>query len=236
MARHWVSLATPETRSLSGMALKLSQTTTSPWTCESDITLLNSFIYSLAAFKHKHKRSHQHRRQFLLQVNRVCVWHRPLLKQIPSRINPSKAARPDHYPGCTLKYCARVLKDVHVDIFNICLSQAVGSTCFKVTSIILVTKKPLISSFNDYRHVALTFIVWKCIKQLVMQSVKSVFLSSHNTLQFTSGQTGPQKTIFLLIFTQRSLTWTQKTPNCWKYTSLRTFTGPIPFHCWPKML
>lgn len=44
------------------------------------------------------------------------------VRRIPLRVNMSKAAGPDNFPGCVLKR-ANQLADVITDIFNISLSQ-----------------------------------------------------------------------------------------------------------------
>ncbi len=90
-----------------------------------------------------------------------------------SRINPRKAAGPDNIPGRVLKDCAEQLTDVLTDIFNTLLSQAVIPTCLKSTTIIPVPKKSPVSCLNDYRPIALTPIIMKCFKRLVMHNIKT---------------------------------------------------------------
>ncbi|KAK3531454.1 hypothetical protein QTP70_020535 [Hemibagrus guttatus] len=55
--------------------------------------------------------------------------------------------------------------DVFTDIF-ISLSSAIVPTCLKTTTIIPVLKKSLVPCLNDYRPVALTFIIMKCFESL----------------------------------------------------------------------
>ncbi len=101
-----------------------------------------------------------------------------------SRINARQAPGPDNIPGHVLRDCAVELTDVFTDIFNISLSQAVVPTCFKATTIIPVPKKSSPSCFNDYRPVALTLILMKCLERLVMQHIKSVLPPSLDPFQF----------------------------------------------------
>lgn len=84
-----------------------------------------------------------------------------------------------------LKDCANQLADVLIDIFNLSLSQAVVPISFKKkNTIIPVLKKSTVTSLNDYRPVALTPIMVKCFKRLVMRCIKSVLTASLDPLQF----------------------------------------------------
>ncbi len=99
-------------------------------------------------------------------------------------VNTRKAAGPDNIPGRVLKDCAEQLTDVLTDIFNTSLSQAVIPTCLKSTTIIPVPKKLPVSCLNDYRPIALTPIIMKCFKRLVMHNIKTSFPSTLDPLQF----------------------------------------------------
>jgi len=54
---------------------------------------------------------------------------------------------------------------------NTSLSQVVVPTCLKATTIIPVQKKSSPSGFSDYRPVALTRVLMKCLKRLVMEHI-----------------------------------------------------------------
>ncbi|KAK1795791.1 hypothetical protein P4O66_008944, partial [Electrophorus voltai] len=69
-------------------------------------------------------------------------------------------------------------------IFNISLSCAVVPTCFKTTTIVPVPKKPTVSCLNDYRPFALTSIIMKCFKRLIMRHIKTQLPPSLDPLQF----------------------------------------------------
>ncbi|KAK1802693.1 hypothetical protein P4O66_021191 [Electrophorus voltai] len=98
-------------------------------------------------------------------------------------VNPRKAAGPDDIPG-VLRECADQLADVLTDIFNISLSCAMVPTCFKTTTIVPVPKKNTVSCLNDYRPVALTSIIMKCFKKLVIRHIKTQLPPSLDPLQF----------------------------------------------------
>ncbi|KAK3574279.1 hypothetical protein QTP86_004378 [Hemibagrus guttatus] len=100
------------------------------------------------------------------------------------RINPQKAAGPDNIPGRVLRECTEQLSDVFTDIFNISLSSAVVPTCLKITTIIPVLKKSPVSCLNDYHPVALTPIIMKCFKRLVMRQIKDLLPPSLDPMQF----------------------------------------------------
>ncbi|KAK3539496.1 hypothetical protein QTP70_009039 [Hemibagrus guttatus] len=68
-----------------------------------------------------------------------------------------------------LRECAEQLADVFTDIFNISLSSAIVPTCFKTMTIVPVPKKSTVSCLNDYRPIALTPIVMKCFKRLIIR-------------------------------------------------------------------
>ncbi len=106
------------------------------------------------------------------------------IRKTLSRINPRKAAGPDNIPGHVLKDCAEQLTDVLTDIFNTSLSQAVIPTCLKSTTIIPVPEKSPVSCLNDYHPIALTSIIMKCFKRLVMHNIKTSLPNTLDPLQF----------------------------------------------------
>ncbi|KAK3507839.1 hypothetical protein QTP70_001341 [Hemibagrus guttatus] len=89
-------------------------------------------------------------------------------------VNQRKAAGPDNIPGRVLRECAEQLVNVFTDTFNISLSKAIVQTCLNTTIIIPVPKKSRVSCLNDYRPVALTPIIMKCFKRLVMRQIKNL--------------------------------------------------------------
>ncbi|KAI5626698.1 hypothetical protein C0J50_13742 [Silurus asotus] len=100
-----------------------------------------------------------------------------------SRISAHKAAGPDNIPGCIFRACAEQLAGVFVDIFNLSLVQAAVPTCFKCTSIVPVPKHSSPTCLNTH-PVALTPIVMKCFKWLVLAHLKDSLLSTLDSHQF----------------------------------------------------
>ncbi|KAI3364741.1 hypothetical protein L3Q82_000897 [Scortum barcoo] len=102
-------------------------------------------------------------------------------------IEDSRPARPralTTIPGRVLRECADQLACVLTDIFNTSLSQAKVPSCFKTATIIPVPKKTHITSLNDYRPVALTHIIMKCLEKLVMDHIISKLPTTFDPLQF----------------------------------------------------
>eukprot|EP00061_Rhincodon_typus_P013597 g40064.t1 len=99
-------------------------------------------------------------------------------------VNTRKAMGPDVVPGRELRPCADQLVEAFIDIFNLSLLQAKVPTCFKKTSIIPVPKKTHAMCLNDYRPIALTSIIMKCFKRLVIAHINSSLPACLDPLQF----------------------------------------------------
>eukprot|EP00061_Rhincodon_typus_P017262 g45876.t1 len=68
--------------------------------------------------------------------------------------------------------------------FNPSLLQAEVPTCFKKSPIIPVPKKAHTTCLNDYRPIALTSIIIKCFKRLIMAHISSSLPVYLDPLQF----------------------------------------------------
>ena len=88
--------------------------------------------------------------------------------------NARKAAVPDNVSTATLKNCAAELAQVLSDIFNESLQQCKVPACVKSSTVIPIPKKSQASSLNDYTPVALTSVVMKVFKRLVLKYLKAV--------------------------------------------------------------
>ena len=58
---------------------------------------------------------------------------------------------------------------VFITLFNYALQLSEVPCCFKVSAIILVPKKPKITTLNDYRPVSLTSVVMKMLGRLIQK-------------------------------------------------------------------
>ncbi len=106
------------------------------------------------------------------------------VRQVFRSVNPRKAAGPDGVLGKVLKACAYELAAVFTDIFNQSLSQAIVPACLKSAIIIPVPKKPAVDSLNDYRPIALTSVVAKCLERLVLRHIKASLPLTFDPNQF----------------------------------------------------
>lgn len=82
-----------------------------------------------------------------------------------------KAAGPDGIPPHVLKTRYTQLSHVFTDIFNFSLSLFVVPLCFEKTTIVRVPKKTPASCVNDYRHVALSSVIMKCLERLFISYI-----------------------------------------------------------------
>ncbi|KAK3546812.1 hypothetical protein QTP86_002919 [Hemibagrus guttatus] len=155
---------------------------TTPSACDSDASLpdvLNDFYARFEA------QSNVAARKTIPPPNdQVLCLNTADVKRTLCRVNPRKSAGPDNIPGRVLRKSAEQLVDVFTDIFNISLSSAIVPTCLKTTIIVPVPKKSTVSCLNDYRTVALTPIVMKYFKRLVMRHIKTELPPSLDPLQF----------------------------------------------------
>ena len=64
---------------------------------------------------------------------------------------------------------------------------------------------------KDYRPVALTLIIVKCLERLVMAHIKSTLPATLDPTSLHTEVTDPPRMLSLLLSTQPSPTWTPKT-------------------------
>ena len=82
-----------------------------------------------------------------------------------SRLNPSKAPGPDGFKGRVLKVCAPQLGPVFARLFQLFLDSISVPRAWKSSVIIPIPKKPNVKQMNDFRPVALTSILEKCMER-----------------------------------------------------------------------
>ena len=110
------------------------------------------------------------------------------VKAALSRTNKRKAAGPDGILGRVFNTCAEQLTGFLTSIFDLSLTQAKVSACFKSTSIVPVHKHSSPKSLNDYRPVALTYTIMKCFEELVLAHLKTKLPPTLDPYQFASCQ------------------------------------------------
>ncbi len=93
------------------------------------------------------------------------------MRRVLRSVNPRKAAGPDSVSGRVLKDCADQLTGVFTRLFNLSLEQVSVPSCLKSSTIMPVPKNTTINSLNDYRPVAFTPVVMKCLEKLVRSHI-----------------------------------------------------------------
>ncbi|KAK3549707.1 hypothetical protein QTP86_007161 [Hemibagrus guttatus] len=155
---------------------------TRPSACDSDASLPDALNDFYTRFKAQNNVAA--RKTILPPNDQVLCLSTADVRRTLCRVNPRNSAGPDKIPGRVLRECAEQLADVLTDLFNISLSSAVVPMCLKTTTIVPVPKKSTVSCLNYYRPVALTPIVMKCFKRLLMRHIKTQLPPSLDPLQF----------------------------------------------------
>ena len=92
-------------------------------------------------------------------------------------IKTGKAAGPDKINGTVLKLCKYPMASILCKIFQLSVDRGIIPTMWKTSEIVPLPKKASPVCNNDYRPVALTSIIMKCleklIKNLLVEQVKS---------------------------------------------------------------
>ena len=89
------------------------------------------------------------------------------VRRVFQHVNPNKATGPDNTAPRVLKACAEQLAYIFCVIFNACFSTNTVPTTWKTSCIVPIPKRPVISSMNDLRPVALTSAVMKVCERVV---------------------------------------------------------------------
>lgn len=101
-----------------------------------------------------------------------------------SRINPRKAAGPDGLGGRVLRQCAGQLGYVFTRLFQLFLDLHFVPRIWRTSTIIPVPKNTNARALNDFRPVALTSILCKCMERVVCNRLASSVADRMDPLQF----------------------------------------------------
>ena len=99
-------------------------------------------------------------------------------------MNPNTATGPDNIAPRVLKARAEQLSYIFCIIFNACFSTNTVPTTWKTACIVPIPKRPVISSMNDLRLVALTSTVMKVCERVVLCKLGKLLKDYINPLQF----------------------------------------------------
>ena len=95
-----------------------------------------------------------------------------------------KAIGPYNIAQRVLKACAEQLAYIFCIIFNVCFSTHTVPTTWKTACIVPIPKRPVISSINDLRPVALTSAVMKVCERVVLCKLETLVKDYIDPLQF----------------------------------------------------
>ena len=98
------------------------------------------------------------------------------VRRVLSRTKVRKAAGPDGIPARVARSCSEQLAPVLTDIFNLSLQHRFVPRSFKESIVIPVPKKSTVTCHNDYRPIALTSVLMKCLERLVLDYITIRFL------------------------------------------------------------
>ncbi|KAI2664123.1 RNA-directed DNA polymerase from mobile element jockey [Labeo rohita] len=101
-----------------------------------------------------------------------------------ARCKVGKAPGPDGIPAKVLKCCAMELSSIFHSIFWESYRTAIIPTLWKTSTITPVPKKPHPSEPNQYRPVALTPIVMKCMEKIILQLILPTVSTQLDSYQF----------------------------------------------------
>ena len=105
-------------------------------------------------------------------------------------VNPNKASGPDNIAPRVLKTCAEQLAHIFCIKFNECFSTDTVPAAWKTACIVPVPKRPVISSLNDLRPVALTSVVMKVCERVVLCKLDTLVKDCIDPLQFACRRNG----------------------------------------------
>jgi len=99
-------------------------------------------------------------------------------------IKPNKAPGPDSLKGKVLSVCATQLRSVLTRLFQLLLDKRIVPKSWKMSTIIPVPKKQGARLLNDFRPVALTSLLAKCMERVVGSRITASVAHQLDPLQF----------------------------------------------------
>ena len=94
------------------------------------------------------------------------------VEKVFRNVNPNKASGPDSISGKIIKTFSRELAPVYCDLYNKTLTSHQIPDGWKAATICPVPKRSRPSTLNDYRPIALTSVLMKCLEKLVLRKLK----------------------------------------------------------------
>ena len=106
------------------------------------------------------------------------------VKKVFSHVNPRKACGPDGVGGKVLKECSYQLCHIFTRLFQFLLNNHFVPRSWRTSTIIPVAKKSNAKEMNDYRPVALTSVICKCMERIVCDKLTTSVADRLDPLQF----------------------------------------------------
>ena len=97
------------------------------------------------------------------------------VEKVFRNVNPNKASGPDSISGKIIKTFSRELAPVYCDLYNKTLTSHQIPDSWKAATICPVPKRSQPSTLNDYRPIALTSVLMKCLEKIVLRKLKEDF-------------------------------------------------------------
>ena len=101
-----------------------------------------------------------------------------------ARIKLGKAPGPDGLKARVIKTCRFELTPVLTKLFQLLLNNHCVPKSWKISDIVPVPKKPQATELNDFRPVALTSILGKCMERVIVNHLSSSLNEHFDPLQF----------------------------------------------------
>ncbi len=101
-----------------------------------------------------------------------------------SKVNPRKSSGPDNLHGRILKECASELGDVMTQFFQLLLDSGFVPRTWKESTIIPIPKITKAMAPKDYRPVALTSVLCKCMEWMICDLLTCSVADKLDPLQF----------------------------------------------------
>ncbi len=119
----------------------------------------------------------------LIESNPMRIEVREVTKVL-RRIKTHKATGPDGLEGIVLKECAEQLEHVCTRLFQVFLDDGFVPAAWKNTIVIPVPKISQAKALKDFRPIALTSILCKCMERILCKELMSQIKGMVDPLQF----------------------------------------------------
>ena len=106
------------------------------------------------------------------------------VKNVLSSVNPKKACGPDRVGGKIIKECSDQLSVVFSRLFQMLMNFHFVPRTWRTSQITPIAKTARAKEMNDFRPIALTSVVCKCLERLVCDRLISSLTGKLDPLQF----------------------------------------------------